>query len=157
MAITTAPQGGTTTTKFRTTKFRTTLAALAALAAFSTTGVASAAVPGALGDTPMTVKPTSEASGGTTAPLATPTTDAVVSETPTVAPAAPTHIAQVFRPDPKVCKYLQTQYQANIEGAVQIEGNPDGRNPSDKDAAASDQAANETREDAKQAGCSWAK
>lgn len=145
------------TSRFHTMKFRTTIAGLAALAAFSTTGVASAAVPGTVGDTPMTVNPTSEASGGTTPALATPTTDPVVSETPTVAPPEPTHVAQVFRPDKmKKCSTLNAAYKELVAQAVQIEGNPDGLNPDDETGAVLDGEANKVREDAAKAGCGWA-
>jgi hypothetical protein len=39
---------------------------------------------------------------------------------------------------------------------VQIDGNPDGQNQNDADAAASDQQANQTLENAQKAGCGWA-
>jgi hypothetical protein len=74
---------------------------------------------------------------------------------------APAAHGQIFRPDlmqqkKKICDNYKTLYDGAIEGAVQIDGNPDGQNQSDADAAASDQAANQTRENARKAGCGWA-
>ena len=74
---------------------------------------------------------------------------------------APVAQAQVFRPDvmkrkAQVCRDLQTLYEGTIEGAVQIDGNPDGVNPSDTAAAESDQAANKHRAHGQKAGCGWA-
>jgi ketosteroid isomerase-like protein len=37
----------------------------------------------------------------------------------------------------KICENFQAQYEANVAGAVQIDGNPDGANASDSEAAAS--------------------
>jgi hypothetical protein len=56
----------------------------------------------------------------------------------------------------KICENFQAQYEANVAGAVQIDGNPDGANASDSEAAASDQMANQALSDAKKAGCGWA-
>jgi hypothetical protein len=71
--------------------------------------------------------------------------------------------AQVFRPPPpeqlkkiQKCSGLQDSYGDLIGMAVQIDGNPDGQNPSDADAAVASQAADNTRAEAKKAGCGWA-
>jgi len=74
---------------------------------------------------------------------------------------APAADAQVFRPDvmkrkATICANYKTLYESQVEGAVQVDGNADGQNQSDDAAAASDQQANHTRENAQKAGCGWA-
>ena len=74
---------------------------------------------------------------------------------------APVAQAQIFRPDVmkkkrEICENYKIAYDSQVAGAIQIDGNPDGENQSDEDAAASDQQANQTRANAQQAGCGWA-
>jgi len=74
------------------------------------------------------------------------------------APAAP---AQVFRPDVMkrkagICQNYKILYDQQVQDAIQIDGNPDGQNQSDADAAASSEAANRTHDNAQKAGCGWA-
>jgi hypothetical protein len=54
------------------------------------------------------------------------------------------------------CADLHTLYETSTASAIQIDGNQDGQNQSDADAAAADQAANETRDMGQKAGCGWA-
>jgi hypothetical protein len=142
----------------RAIKTRTTIAALAAVAVLSTgaTGVASAAVPeGALGETPTTVGPTTDPTGVPPAPHPVTTT-----EPPTLAPSGPSTAAQVINPKfiqkQKACQALRENYELHVGAAVQVDGNPDGQNASDDNAAAHDAAANDTRGMAQRMGCGWA-
>lgn len=77
----------------------------------------------------------------------------------TFAPAAP---AQVFRPDvmkrkADLCQDLRGMYDSFVEGAVQIDGDTDGKNRSDDNAAYQDEQASHVLADAQNAGCGWAK
>jgi hypothetical protein len=147
----------------RTTKTRTVIAALAAVAVLSmtaATGVASAAVPMKRpAESPATVKLTTGGTG--VAPVARRVAPTDSGQTPVVGPAGPQHVAQVFNPERMrdkrlTCQNLQTLYESSIESAVQIDGNPDGQNQSDEGAAAADKAANDTRNQAAKLGCGWA-
>jgi hypothetical protein len=146
----------------RTTKTRTAIAALAAAAVLLTgaTGVASAAVPRTgLGETPMAVDPTAGATG--VSARARTATDPGATVPPGARPTASPPQAQVYDPEKirdqfKTCQNYYTLYESRVSEAVQIDGNPDGQNQGDADAAAADQAANETRDAAKAAGCGWA-
>jgi hypothetical protein len=147
----------------RTTKTRTTIAALAAavvLSATGATGVASAAVPQTgLGEAPTTADPTTGATGVSARARAASDPGSTVPPLPGPTDGPPQ--AQVFNPvkmrnKQKICDGYQAIYEQAVSDAVQIDGNPDGQNQGDADAAASDQAANETRDAAKAAGCGWA-
>jgi len=78
-----------------------------------------------------------------------------------IGPLEPAAQAQIFRPDVmkrhrEICENYKIAYDSQVAGAIQIDGNPDGENQSDEDAAASDQQANQTRANAQKAGCGWA-
>ena len=66
------------------------------------------------------------------------------------------HAGPGQKKDGPSCQKLQSWYQSGIEGAVQIDGNPDGKNPDDDAAAQNDAFANMVRDKAKRQGCSWA-